>query len=211
MKKQKMFLAASVLLGLFFSCSQHEKKADSAEVSSNKDLIVIAPFLESRVMVVDTTQLDLIKDAERLKMYKSDNAGRFLDEKALEALKTQLKATFLDPNALIYFATNSESVIPVSDRKNMCTLCDSLPETNVDANGKEITKTIFVCDSSSFWDRVNVVRFYESWHYNKRTGEIVKKQLGYSLLQWDYDKGAYREPYIYFASKEGKEVVAKNF
>jgi hypothetical protein len=211
MKKQIISIITPVILGLFFSCSNKENKTSDAEVSGKEDLVLISPFIESRVMVCDTTQLDLIKDQERLKAYKADHTGMFLDEKALEELKKQLKLTFNDPNALIYFATNSESVIPVSDRKKMWLICDSLTQSNVDANGKEVTTSVFMCDSTAFWDRMTSVRFYESWYYNKRSGEIVKKQLGYSMLQWDYEKAAYREPYIYFTSKESKEVVAKNF
>ena len=89
--------------------------------------------------------------------------------------------------------------------------CDSMEMSNVNVDGKIITTKTFVCDSTSFWLSVNSIFFYESWFYNKRTGEIVRKQLGYGIWQWVEEKQAWRERYVYFTSKEAREIVLKNY
>lgn len=148
---------------------------------SAKDLQEITPLIENTIILYDTTKLlQGIKFAVTSKDYTERYKNQFLTYTAFNLLKLHLEKIFNDPGALIYSDAEANSVLKPEERK-------ALPK-----------------------GQVNAIRFFETWYYNKQTGEIVKKQLGYAVLQWDYKKQVFREWYLYFTSQEARLAYLKN-
>lgn len=200
---------APVLLGLVFSCSTTTEKIDKADTES--DLVEITPFIINKVMLYDTTQLKNFPSGMLQVDYMQMKGAYFLDQAGLNAFRTQMNAAFMNPKSLIYYSPFDETPLTQKQKRDKYMKCDSLMQTNVDASGKEVTTEIFACDSTSFFYMMSTINFYESWYYNKRTSEIEKKQLGYSVWQYDSDKEAFRELFIYFVSEEARKKAIKYF
>lgn len=208
MKKIKFF-TASILFGLFFSGVAQVDKTNAEKRNSENDLIEITPFIEVDIWLYDTTKENSSECPRHPPMEVFPS--KFLNQKGFNLLTNQLKQTYNDPNTLIY--SDPESKLPASlkERKRLIIKCDSIESVSIRFKGKTYANKALNYDSTTFWKNVDIVKFFESWYYNKRTGEIVKKQLGYAIVKFHYDKGAFRVWYYYFNSKESREKVLKNW
>jgi hypothetical protein len=179
--------AAAILLALFSSCATPSLEKESKEKSkSENDLEEITPLIETDVWLYDSTKPN---KSNRPHLPMEAFPKRYLSYPAFTSLIKEMKQTLNDQNALIYFDPKSDSTASLKERNNL----------------------IIKHDSTIFWKRINILKFYESWYYNKHTGEIVKKQLGYAVVQFDYDKEAPREWYYFFTSKEARAIYLKNW
>lgn len=182
MKTKLCICTATILLALFYSFTP------PLSVKHEKDLGPITPLIANMVMLYDTTKLlNGVKYANTSKDYVERYRTQLLTYPAFNLLKAGLEKKFNDPKALIYSDAEKETTLNLEERKKLPLLNDlkNLP--------------------------VNCIIFFESWYYNKQTGEIVKKQLGYSVGKWDHEKEAFRELYLYFISKETKAIYVKNW
>lgn len=178
---------SAILLALFSSCATPpvDKQTTQTDKSEN-ELEEITPLIETDVWLHDSAKQN---KSNRPHPPMEAFPKRYLSYPAFTSLIKEMKQTFNDHNALIYFDPESDSTASLKDRNNL----------------------IIKHDSTIFWKRINILKFYESWYYNKHTGEIVKKQLGYAVVQFDYDKEAPREWYYFFTSTEARAIYLKNW
>jgi hypothetical protein len=205
--RHKYYLPMVVLnLFTFFACNEVQDTT-----GQDSDLEEITPFIETRVIVYDTMKLKNSEEDALARTYMGERGVRFLSYAGFNTLVKQLKNTFYDPKALIYHSSLDDSSFTLKDRRKMMIICNSIEMMNIGDTGEMVSTKMFACDSTSFWNSVNTIMFYESWYYNKNTGEIVKKQLGYGVWQWVEEKEALRERYVNFTSKEAREIVVKYY
>lgn len=176
---------AAILLALFCSFTTSVFKKDTKGYTEENDLVEITSLIQTTVMLYDSTKfLKEVKQANSSNDYIEQYRTQFLTYPAFNALKMQLEKTYNDAKSLIYFDAESAAASTLRERKDQ---------------------------KEKFFKKVNTLTFYETWYYNKQTGEIVKKQLGYAVGQWDNEKDAFREWYLHFTAQEARLVYLKNW
>ncbi len=177
---------AAIVLALISSFTLIKGKSNVISDRSENELIEITPLIQSTVMLYDTTKfINGVKYANSPKDYNEVARTKFLTYSSFNSLKAQLQITYNDHKSLIYFDAEAGNVSTTSERKMQ--------------------------EAKDLFKKVNILTFFESWYYNKHTGEIIKKQLGYSVGQWDYEKQAFREWYLYFTSQQARAIYLKNW
>ena len=71
--------------------------------------------------------------------------------------------------------------------------CDSIIESFFDAQGNEVVKKSFACDSTSIFRDICRIDFYETWYFNKETNMIEKDVIGYSVLKFVEERNAFKQ------------------
>lgn len=77
--------------------------------------------------------------------------------------------------------------------------CDSIEQSNVDAEGNEILVKIFECDSTSIYRNIRAYKLKEDWFFDKQKSVLEVRILGMGVYTYDEDKEAMREQFwVYF-------------
>lgn len=78
-------------------------------------------------------------------------------------------------------------------------MCDSISESNVDADGNEITTKVFKCDSTSIYRNIRKYRLKEDWFFDKQKSVMEVRIIGIGVYTYDEDKEAPKELFwVYF-------------
>lgn len=73
--------------------------------------------------------------------------------------------------------------------KNKLVECDSVPESNFDAEGNEVITQRWNCDSTTILKNLNVLRMKEDWFFDKQKSVLEVRILGIQVLKRDEEKG----------------------
>lgn len=77
--------------------------------------------------------------------------------------------------------------------------CDSIKESNVDADGNEIITSVWKCDSTSIYRNIRKYRLKEDWFFDKQKSVMEVRIVGIGVFTYDEDKEADKELFwIYF-------------
>lgn len=184
------------------ACSRKEGK----EVVSHEKRTEITPFKINKVMLRDTQLIRsvfVVADSGRMTINEYienwDKDYRFLDNTSFNALRKAVWALVKNPESKVYVNPlgNPSSKQEVNDR---VVACGMIEESTFDAEGNEIIKSRFNCDSMSTIRNINQIRFFESWYFNPETNMIEREMLGYSVHEFVSDKNAFRELFDVFVN-----------
>lgn len=77
--------------------------------------------------------------------------------------------------------------------------CDSVPETNYDAEGNEVTTSRWTCDSVGILKDLQVLHIKEDWFFDKQKSVLEVRILGIQFLTRDEEKGGLKDLFwVYF-------------
>lgn len=195
-------LGILLLVLLIWSCS-HKGEKDLGSVGGRTE---ITPFKINKILLRDT---QLIKsfyaeaDSGRMSINEyQDNWGKeykFLDYTSFNALRKAIWALVKNPESRVYVNPlgNPSTKQEVNDR---VVACGMIEESMFDAEGNEIIKSRFNCDSMTTIRNINQIRFFESWYFNPETNMIERELLGYSVHEFVSDKNAFRELFDVFVN-----------
>lgn len=204
-----------VILALFFwTCSQKGGKESSG---SDESRVEITPFKINKVQLIDTQSIRtayLLSDSGRMSIaeyqYNWGKDYKYLDFAAFNAMRKAVWALVKSPDARVYVnpLDKPSSQKEVQERVVQCGM---LEESMFDAEGNEIIRSRYNCDSMSTIRNINQIRFFESWYFNPATNMIDRELLGYSLHEFVADKNAYRELFNVFVNDAALEKARKYY
>lgn len=190
------------LTALVVSCSTKPREAEDKRTE-------ITPFIVSQIILRDTTQERT--DSGKVSAPKPEVLNtEWLSEKQFKQLESAVWILARDPKSKVYAHLTSAAPSTSQEVKNQIVYCDSIEESSFDAKGTEIVKSVFVCDSNSAVLNIRMIRFCESWYFNKETNMIEKELLGYSLLVYVPEKQAFKPLFYVYRDEEACKVARKN-
>ncbi|MBP7809478.1 MAG: hypothetical protein KA163_09310 [Bacteroidia bacterium] len=206
-------LGILLLVLLIWSCSRNGEK----DMGSASQRTEITPFKINKILLRDT---QLIKsffveaDSGRMSINEYEiNWGReykFLDYTSFNALRKAIWALVKNPESKVYVNPmgNVSTKQEVNDR---VVACGMIEESTFDAEGNEIIKSRFNCDSMSTIRNINQIRFFEAWYFNPETNMIERELLGYSVHEFVSDKNAFRELFDVFVNDAALQKARKYY
>lgn len=91
------------------------------------------------------------------------------------------------------------SPLELSQVRDKIKKCDSLDESNVDAEGNEIITKVFKCDSTSIFRNIRLFRLKEDWFFDKQKSVLEVRIIGMGVFTYDEEKEAVKEQFwVYF-------------
>jgi len=112
----------------------------------------------------------------------------------------QVLAKYILNGSLLAF-DSEEFVVPyeLSAIRDKIKKCDSLDESNVDAEGNEIITKVFKCDSTEIFRKIRSYRLKEDWFFDKQKSVLEVRIVGMGIFTYDEDKEAIKEQFwVYF-------------
>lgn len=211
-KMIRKLLILTLVLG-FCACS----KKEGAETATNKKRIEITPFKINKVLLRDTQSIKTvfaIADSGRMSIseYQEnwDKDYKFLDYTSFNALRKAVWALVKSPESKVFINSLDQYATP-AELKDRIVQCGMIEESTFDAEGNEIIKSRFNCDSMSTIHNINQIRFFESWYFNPETNMIEREMLGYSVHEFVADKNAFRELFDVFVNAEAVQKAKKYY
>lgn len=205
MKKHHLLLALFALC--VFACSRKEKQ----KPVKKEERIEITPFIVTKLILKDTTQLKTIyaqTDSGRISMsdYKEyfDDLPMYLDKNQFKNFEAAMWELVRNPGSAVYIPP-SDKPASKNELLGRFMVCDSVRQVAYDANGNEIENTIFACDSTVVVHNINMIRFAETWYFNKATNMLEREVLGYSVFQWVPEKQGFRSIFEVYPNEESRK------
>lgn len=194
----KKLIILSVLVALCFTnCGRKKHSAKK----SKEERIEIVPFYRNLVAVQDLHEIDtsqyLVEPEE------------FLNKTQYETFKQAIWSMIRDPKSKVYNWIDQQAT--AQELKDRVIYCDSITETSFDAQGNEVVRSGYGCDSVSIMNNLSKVEFYESWYLNTKTNLIEKETLGFSLWNYVKEKEAFREILLVFKDEEARMKCKKYY
>jgi hypothetical protein len=202
---------AIVLLGLaLVACSRKVKEKIKDQI---QDRIEITPFIVTKLILKDTTQLKTIyaqTDSGRISMsdYKEyvDDLPMYLDKNQFRNFEAAMWEIVRDPKAKVFM---NDKPVTKDQIRNRFFLCDSIMEVSYDAKGNETIKASFACDSTSVVHHINMIRFAESWFFNKNSNMIEREILGYSVFEWVPEKMGFKSVFEVYPNEDSHKKAKR--
>lgn len=211
---RNLYFVLAIILTLS-SCKAPEADGKTEKISGRR--IEITPYFETAVVLRDTTTIKtayLQSDSGKMAMFLynqyNDAEFTFLTGDQFKVVKNAMWQMMYQPGSNVYFDVFSPPVTSKELKEKMIE-CDSIIETNFDANGKETIRAMWCCDSVSLVNRINMIKFYEAWYYNPTSRMIEKDLLGYSVLLYNDERRSFRNLFNVFKDKEAVKVVQKKW
>ena len=194
------FSTTVLLSALLLGCNNPNKNN-----KDNSGKIEITPFIESSVILFDTTSIKtMAKEVGEgtLHEYQSIRGHEyFLNEVQFNEYKKLVQAMLKDPNAKLY--QFGELTKPGQISKKFTITNDSVEQEQFDKDGNSFTvKVPGVTDSTWAVDGIRQIDFFETWFYDSKTNMIDKQLLGYSVITTDPIKNFERELFSVFVNDE---------
>lgn len=107
---------------------------------------------------------------------------------------------YVQTGQIIAFS-NEDFLVPLelANVRGKLVECDSVPETNFDAEGNEVTTQRWSCDSNGVLKSVQVLRLKEDWFFDKQKSVLEVRILGIQFLKRDEEKGGLKDLFwVYF-------------
>lgn len=174
----------------------------------------MARLIRTRVMIKDTSTLGTVTatygdPSFPLSYHIADTYVNYLEPSYFYEFKQSIHKMARSKAALIYSGWNLDSPLKVKEITDRYTLCDSIIQVSVDADGNEIVTSTFHCDSTSRIENVAAVNFYESWYFNESNAMIEKEVLAYEILSYDQDKNAFRPLFMIVKDEEARKKLIR--
>ena len=194
------------LTGILFSCVTKPK-----EVSTD-NRIEITPYIVTQVILRDTTQERTDSTGKVFLNNAPSPFGKYecLNDDQFDRLQEMVWALARDPKSKVY--PHSGDMVPstLAQIKNRLIECDSVRESSFDAQGNEIITSKFACDSTTSVLNIRLIRFCESWYFNKETNSIEKDILGYSVCTYVPEKQSFKVLFYVYKDEEAFKKAKKN-
>jgi len=209
-----MIRKLSILTIILFvwACSRKQEKDIP---HSEQQRVEITPFKINKVLLIDTQSIKtvyLLSDSGRMSIaqyqYNWGKDYKYLDFASFSALRKAVWALVKSPGSRV-FVNPLDKVSGQKEVQDRVVQCGMVEEVNFDAEGNEIIKSRFNCDSMSTIRNINQIRFFESWYFNSKTNMIEREVLGYSLHEFVADKNAFRELFDVFVNDAALEKARK--
>jgi hypothetical protein len=202
---------AIVLLGLALVACRGKVKEKIKDQVQNR--IEITPFIVTKLILKDTTQLKTIyaqTDSGRISMsdYKEyvDDLPMYLDKHQFRNFEAAMWELVRDPKANIFIG---DQKLTAAQARARLVLCDSIRQTSFDAEGNEVISAAFMCDSTSVIHHINMIRFAESWYFNKSNNMIEREVLGYSVFEWIPEKMGFKSVFEVYPNEESHKKAKR--
>lgn len=209
---RKLFILA-IILGVA-ACSKKEEKGIAKK---DKALVEITPFKINKVLLMDTQSIKtafILSDSGRMSIaeyqYNWGRDYRYLDFTSFSALRKAVWALVKAPGSRV-FVNPFDKASGQKEVQDRVVQCGMVEESTFDAEGNEIIKSRFNCDSMSTIRNINQIRFFESWYFNSQTNMIERELLGYSVHEFVADKNAFRELFNVFVNDAALETARKYY
>jgi hypothetical protein len=208
---QKLIIIMCVFI--LAACS---KKGGEKEALSD-DRMEITPFKINKIILRDTQSVKTMyfeTDSGRLSTWEyREYSGReyvYLDQTQFNAFRKAIWIMVNAPGSKVFMDPNKKALSPqeVRDRVVRCGLME---EVSFDAEGNELLKSRYVCDSTSAIHNINMIRYFESWYFNPKNNMIERELLGYSVHEYVADKFAFRELFNVFVNDQALEKAKKHY
>ena len=192
----------SLVLFIIFSCNNPGKNEGN---TPKQDKIEITPFIESSVILYDTTSIKtMAKEVGdgNIHEYQSIRGHEyFLNEVQFNEFKKMVQAMIIDPRAKLYLF--GELTKPGEIKKKFTIVSDSVQQEFFDKEGNPFTVNVAgPIDSTWAVDGIRQIDFFESWYLNTKTNMIERNLIGYSVITNDPNKNLDRELFSIFADEE---------
>jgi hypothetical protein len=205
MRKTLMLLCVLALV----ACGRKTK-----EKEKQNDRIEITPFIVTKMILKDTTQLKTIyaqTDSGRISVsdYKEyvDDLPMYLDRLQFKNFENAMWALVADPKSNVFIAGDKPA--GKGELFSRVVECDSVKTVSYNEKGEEIIGTSFNCDSMSVVHHINMIRFAETWYFNKSNNMIEREVLGYSVFQWVPEKMGFRSLFEVYPNEESRRKAKK--
>lgn len=194
----KQLVVISVLAALCFTnCGRKKHTTKNAK----EERIEIVPFYRNLVNVQDLHEIDTSQ-------YLVE-AEEFLNKQQYEAFKQSVWSIIRDPKSKVYNWVDQPAT--AKELKERVVYCDSLTEAYYDAQGNEVLRSGYGCDSVTVMNNLSKIEFYESWYFNSKTNLIEKETLGFALWQYVKEKEAFREILLVFKDEDARMKCKKYY
>ncbi len=199
----KLLKLTSIILSVCIFCSCNQ--ADKASGKTNGNLIEITPFIETSIILYDTTSIKTVaKDAGDGNMHDYDafhGKEFFLNDVQFNEFLKIVTAMIHDPNAKLYVM--GKLTKPGELSKKLVIKGDSVDQEQFDKEGNSfIVRVAGSTDSTKAIEQVRQIDFYESWALDPKNNMISRNVLGYCVIYNDTDKGFNRELFSVFKDEE---------
>lgn len=205
-----MSLAISILL--ICACTQKNDIEKKVDTPKENNTVEITPFVINEVVLNDTTKVlastsGFTKEGKWFPTETSFGYNKTYSPMASGQVKVLMEYLRRSSKLKVYLDIDS---LPLSTRQMYMYLngCDSVVE--YDDKGKAKGPRHLMCDSTSMYDQIKKILFYESWALNKESGSIEKTVLGYSFFSYMENKNQYRLMYHIF-SDDASLAIAKKY
>ena len=193
----------SIVLSVSIFCSCNSAGESSGKI--NGDLIEITPFIETSIILFDTTSIKTVAiDAGDGTMHDYDafhGKEFFLNDVQFNEFLKVVTAMIHDPNAKLYVM--GKLTKPGELSKKLVIKGDSVDQEQFDKEGNSfIVRVPGTIDSTRAIEQVRQIDFYESWTLNPKNNMINRNVLGYCVVYTDADKGFNRELFSVFTDEE---------
>jgi hypothetical protein len=206
MRKTLMLLCVLVMV----ACGRKSKEKEKVK----EERIEITPFIVTKMILKDTTQLKTIyaqTDSGRISVsdYKEyvDDLPMYLDKLQFKNFENAMWDLVRNPGSMVF--SGSDKPITKAALRERVIQCDSIKEVSYDAKGEEVVKLSFMCDSTTSIHNINMIRFAETWYFNKANNMIEREILGYSVFQWVPEKMGFRSLFEVYPSEESRKRAKK--
>lgn len=194
----KKLILLSVLAALCFTnCGRKKHSGKKAK----EGRVEIVPFYVNRVTIQDLHEIDtneyFIEPQE------------FLDKQQYEKFKSAIWSLIREPKSKVYNWVEQQAT--AKELHDRVAYCDSITESYFDAQGNEVVKASFRCDSTTIMNNLSVVNFYETWYINSKTHLIEKETLGFSVWNYVKEKEAFREIFLVFKDEEARQKCKRYY
>ncbi len=202
----KKIIYLTGLTAALFSCATKPKET----VAENR--MEITPFIVTQVILRDTTQERTDSTGKVLANNVASAFGKYeiLNEEQFEQLQAAVWALVNDPKSKVYAHGTASVASSQKEIRERLIECDSMKEASFDAQGNEIITSKFACDSTSTVLGIKMIRFCESWYFNKETNMVEKDILGYSVLTYVPQKQAFKPLFYVYRDEEATKKAKKN-
>lgn len=205
-------LSILILVLSLWACQRKEEKDGLRDTQQR---VEITPFKINKVQLIDTQSIKtayLLSDSGRMSIaeyqYNWGKDYKYFDFAAFSALRKAVWALVKAPGSRV-FVNPADKASTQKEVQDRVVQCGMIEESTFDAEGNEVIKSRFNCDSMSTIRNINQIRFFESWYFNPKTNMIERELLGYSLHEFVADKNAFRELFNVFVNDAAVEKARK--
>lgn len=193
-----------LLLVLFSSVLLAQKK----EATNNK--FVLADVIQTTIVIVDTANPTVIaSEYSNLHRYKMSKNMMYLETQKFNLFISQLKKIVYNKNAIINIWCFPSDQINRKAIVNFFRNCDTLQVEEFDKNGNSFLRYSIRCDSTSIFDNITSIEFYEKWIFNEQNGMIEKEVIAYTPLR-QTEKDFLMPLYTVYRNKESLKLITES-
>ncbi len=160
-------------------------KAQVKQIVPSK--LVVSDLIKTRVMLIDTTTPATITSQfgnDKLSMhdYLNSTAISYLEKTKYNQLLSKIISLVKSKNVIITNWNCGGIKLTTKEIKNCYTFCDTVEIEEFDKNGNGYLSKVYSCDSTSIFNRIVAIDFYEKWLFNDKNGMFEKEIVAYSPI-----------------------------